>query len=935
MIEILYTNAQSICNKKNELELVVYDNEPDLVLITETWCHKDRLDITDAFLEIDGYEIVSELRQDRNDTVLGRGGGILVYKKIGLDVFINDDNSSFNQFCSFDIMNGNEKLTFYVIYHSPNSSKENTSELCQLLEKTKENNFNVLIGDFNLPDIDWNNSTAGPKGKSFLECADSKFLTQVVTMATHKHGNVLDLILTNRPDQIRSVDDIGRLGDSDHSILKVQIEANLRYSETNQKIPVWRKANVQAMKEDMDCINWTQEISSRSVNNGWEFFKAVVTETMEKNVPLKVRRNKNRPVWMNRTLLRLIRKKNRLHTNSKKSREPADHLKYLDARKQCKKAIQNAKRNYERMLSKEKNKRPFNAYVKGKTKSRVSVGPLLINDTLSSNNCEIANELNQYFSSVFTQEDISYVPESQDVSQGSALRMVEFRRLDIEKKIENLKTPSAPGPDGIPGEFLKSLKTSVSLPLSLIFTASLKESVVPSDWKMANVSPIYKSKGSKSQAGNYRPVSLTSISCKIMESIIRDAIIEHLDRSHMINPSQHGFMKKKSCTTNLIEFLENTTRAVDKRETMDLIYLDFSKAFDKVPRQRLISKLKAHGIVDCVLNWMNDWLTNRIQRVVLNGECSDWASVSSGVPQGSVLGPTAFIIFINDIDQEASLITSIMKFADDTKLGHVVRNEKDRDTLQSTLDSLHAWSDKWGMKFNGDKCKVMHIGQQNNCYTYYMNGEQLKTTDEEKDIGVVVHNSLKPTRQCAEASRTARGVLQQISRAFSYRDKVTFRNLYVSYVRPHLEFATAAWNPWYEQDISALENVQIKAVNMISGLKGKTYEEKLQEIGLHSLKHRRERFDMIETYKIISGRSNVNKHTYFEFAADQSTRNTRLAGDIYNIKPQRSELDVRKNFFTQRVTNSWNKLPSEIKHAASVKLFKNLYDNHVKSRPEG
>ena len=163
MIEILYTNAQSICNKKNELELVVYDNEPDLVLITETWCHKDRLDITDAFLKIDGYEIVSELRRDRNDTVLGRGGGILVYKKIGLDVFINDDNSSFNQFCSFDIMNGNEKLTFYVIYHSPNSSKENTSELCQLLEKTKENNFNVLIGDFNLPDIDWNNSTAGPK----------------------------------------------------------------------------------------------------------------------------------------------------------------------------------------------------------------------------------------------------------------------------------------------------------------------------------------------------------------------------------------------------------------------------------------------------------------------------------------------------------------------------------------------------------------------------------------------------------------------------------------------------------------------------------------------------------------------------------------------------------------------------------------------------
>ena len=198
-----------------------------------------------------------------------------------------------------------------------------------------------------------------------------------------------------------------------------------------------------------------------------------------------------------------------------------------------------------------------------------------------------------------------------------------------------------------------------------------------------------------------------------------------------------------------------------------------------------------------------------------------------------------------------------------------------------------------------------------------------------------MHNSLKPARQCAEASRTARGVLQQISRAFSYRDKVTFLNLYISYVRPHLEFATAAWSPWYEQDISTLESVQIKAVNMISGLKGKTYEEKLKEIGLESLKHRRERFDMIETYKIISGRSNVDKNIYFEFAAEQNIRNTRLAGDNFNIKPQRSDLEVRKNFFTQRVTNPWNKLPTEIKHAASVKHFKNLYDNHVKNQLDG
>ena len=877
-------------------------------------------------ISFDNYYIENDLRIDRNDTSQGRGGGLIVY--VRNDVIVNpiNNDNDFNQYCKFDVkLKGESKcrrsLTLTLVYHSPNSTAENTLKLADLIQNCEKNC--LILGDFNLPKTCFKSGTSDAKGRPVLEAASIRFLTNLVDFPSHVRGNTLDIALSDCETKncVFNVENIGNLGNSDHAMIKLELEMSPSFNESEQLIYDWKNGDKEGLKNHVNSIDFHTEFQNLNTNDAWTRFKTLLDESINRYIPLKPRRKKGRPVWMNRKVRNLVNRKQSSWKKITKNRSDSNFEKYKLAEKLCKKGVSEAKRRFERCMADSGNKRPFAAYVKSKTKARVNVGPLKVNNATICDNQEMAEVLNGFFVSVFTDEPDGPIPPATALPSGSVLREIRFESSKVKKKLAGLRPESAPGPDGVTARFLKEHAEALAPALVILFNRSMEEGMVPEDWRCANVTPIFK-KGSKGDPGNYRPVSLTSIPCRIMESCIRDSIVDHLEVNGLINPSQHGFMRKKSCTTNLLEFMERVTAEVDQGHAMDLIYLDFSKAFDKVPHKRLIEKMRAHSINGKLLQWVERWLQGRTQRTVLNGKGSEWQPVKSGVPQGSVLGPLAFIIFINDIDEMAGDISIINKFADDTKCGHVVRDEHDLELLQNCLDRLVNWTVKWGMEFNVNKCKVMRVGRTDLPLNYTMNGVVLEQSEEEKDIGVVVQANLKPTKQCARAAQRANNVLSQVTRSFHYRDKRTFLQIYKQYVRPHLEFSVPAWSPWSVADKDLLEKVQERAVRMISGLQGKTYAERLLELNLPSLEIRRRHYDLAQVYKIVHEKDNVKCDTWFELVGQNPTRATRLTQDERNIRKKFPRLEIRKHFFSNRVVDEWNSLPSAVKQSKSVSVFK-------------
>jgi hypothetical protein len=516
--------------------------------------------------------------------------------------------------------------------------------------------------------------------------------------------------------------------------------------------------------------------------------------------------------------------------------------------------------------------------------------------------CQI---LKNQFSSVFTKDDGNLITFSCEPSIVKISDNFIFTRTQISKRIIALKDSFSCGPDKIDSKFLKMFPDEVSVPLEIIFNKIYESGNMPLIWKHADVVPIYKGKGGASDAFNYRPISLTCLPCKISESIIKNYFVDFLVLNNKISKFQHGFLAGRSTQTQLLVSCLEWNAALDSGMFVDVVYLDISKAFDTVSHPKLISKLSHMGIDGRMLNFIKAFLFSRSQCVKV-GECvSDKVDISSGVPQGSVLGPILFLCYINDIVDVLNN-ACIQIFADDSKVYLGSKNVGEHVALCNDIKKNFEWASANQLKMSLEKCSILHLGNNNPKMAVSIDGFNLPTVEIVKDLGVFMSNDMKFSHHVHIIYCKAVQKSNLIYKSFISREIKFLVSMFKTYVRCIVENNTSVWSPYLLSDINKIERVQRKFTKRIPGFSNICYEERLNILCLTTLELRRLHFDLILVYKIINKLVDIDFDTFFQF----SNSNTR-GNSLKLFLPRTNKTFVQKAF-SSRVIEPWNSLPDSL-----------------------
>lgn len=904
-----------------ELKQLAADERPHLIALTESWLTTSD---PDGELSINGYYLI------RQDSTRGRAGGVLLFVS---DLLPPSFKVSHAQIPLIDSLwvkfsfTSSDSLLLGLIYRSPSASTESNQALLDQLKgmgSSKDISHLLILGDFNAPGISWPSlSSSSSFGQSLVDIILEQAWSQHVSFPTrYREGqtpSLLDLVITNESHFVDLVRTLPPLGKSDHIILHFDLITRWPLlSPSKTLVRSFKRTNFHLLKDylrsQLNLVSW--EPFPDNLNGQLE---KIIQNADSLLVP-RVRKSPGNKPPLPRCIRHLMDARSKAFARYKLTNLSEDAATFRQLRNLLKSRIRffHLSQQSELLYRAQSNRSILYRYLRSTRKLSPSPLALSLPDgSPATTPHQVADTFLKYFEPIFN----SHPPSPPDLPPPSIypphLEHFHITQQAVEDKLKRLNPFSSMGPDTIHPRILKETAEVIAPLYTQLFQLCLDTGTFPSSWKQAMVAPIYK-KGDRHLPESYRPISLTSVPCKVFERLIKTEILSHLHTHKLITPHQHGFLPHRSCITNMLTVMDSLTQAYDNGEISHAIFIDFAKAFDRVPHNLLLLKLQWLGIQGRLLSLLRSFLSDRSFQVRVNSTLSQPATISAGVPQGSVLGPLLFLIFINDLP--SVIPSNVAIYADDVTIWGT-----NSSVVQSAMDHAKRWSSDWGLPINDNKCVSMSFGRASDQHFWIDGTTQLQKVDQHKILGFWLNSSLSFSSHQQKAGKSAFCILHMIRRSFPQISPTAFPLLFGTYIRPILEYGSQIAYSGLVKDRELLERVQRRATKMVLGLHNLPYPDRLSALNLYPLDTRRIRGDLFLLFNLFASG-----------LVDQFFCRSNLAhlrGNTKKLFKPRPRTTLRSNYFTHRVVPLWNSLPEDVVSAPSKEAFKVRLDRLLGLRP--
>ena len=930
---IVHYNIQSLLNKVDLIgaELVNFD----VICLTETWLDRRTADET---LNLEGYKFY---RRDRDGDC---HGGVCVYVNSNVHSRRRTDLEQPDTECIWvEVTTNHRKFLLGTFYRPPNALAATYSLIEDSISLAFDTNIpDILItGDFNL-DIQKDSSY-----RKVNDLCQQFSLQQLITDPTHyteTSSSIIDLIFTSNSNNIL-VSGIGepfleqnvRYHSPVYAVLKFHTKPTAVYQ---RHIWLYDRGDFDSMAREIQDSNW-DEVKDDDVDIYAKKITDQISKLASKYIPNKIIKvRQSDPPWLTNNIKKMMRKRKRLYDKYKRSNNIVDFENFKQIRNRATNEIRKSKHKQTDNLAQKLTNNTSEPKDWWKTLKQFikpdhcsSFPPLIKNEDIYSEDMDKANLLNQFFAEqTHLDETNSTLPPDIPLPPQS-LDLISTTPQEVEIMLKTLKLGKAAGPDAINNRILKELSHPLSFPLCDLFNFSLLKGKVPAIWKEANVTPVFK-KDDPSCVSSYRPISLLNTIGKVLEKVIHKHVFNFFRDHDILTPLQSGFVPQDSTANQLVDIYNTFCKALDEGKEVRAVFCDISKAFDRVWHRGLLYKLQAVGISGPLLQWFTDYLNNRKQRVVLPGVASNWLFLKAGVPQGSILGPLLFVLYINDIVDDIQ--STIRLFADDTSLYVIVDDPPTAaGQLNSDLAKIHSWAKKWLVTFNPSKSESVVFSRKRNKPNHpplSMNQELINEVTSHKHLGLIFSDDCS-WHEHFDYIKSKACFRINVMRKLKFKlDRKSLQIIYSSFIRPLLEYADVVWDNCTQNEVNELEKIQNEAARIVTGsTKLVSIHSLLQETGWETLASRRKKHKLILFFKMQNGLSPYYLSSLLPPTVGSTTHyNLRNDSDLHTVYANTQQY---YNSFLPSAIRGWNELSEETRNLPSVASFKRKLNSNIETPP--